>query len=159
MRTAFSAVLLSACGAAMAATPGSVTAGGKSGETPRHLELRLTQGNVLLPKDVPNRRERLDEKSENFLFGQFEVFIPAKAIPLDGGCAGNYIVRMPQTIDRKIADDIREKQALYAEIQRVAQGRQEQVAVVIDLRHKKGCNLFFRTDKNGKYLNHARAVS
>jgi hypothetical protein len=124
----------------------------------RHFEIELSVSNTLLPKEI-NSRERLDDTADNFKYGQFEVFIPAKYLKLPLRCKGNYIVRMPQTIDGD-KQEIERKQSLYYAIRDARQGRSESLRVVLEMSYAPGyaCNLFFREDGKGKYIDHVGKI-
>jgi hypothetical protein len=143
----------------MAVKPDIVTVTGKYGLKFRHFAFNLNKDNVLLPREVSMQRmhdEKLDEKADNFQYGQFEVFIPARALQLSLGCKRNYIVRMNQTLDLKRTEEIKTKQALFYAIQQVREGKRQQVPVVIEFHYgyDKGCNLFFRTGSGGRYVDY-----
>jgi hypothetical protein len=118
----------------------------KSGFTFQHFQFRFTLENTKMPIDFPRRRQ-LDDKAENFNYGQFEVFIPAVFLELPQACKSNYIVRMPQTLDLNQEKFIKEKQDLYYKLKKVASGSLDEYSAVIEITHKNGCNLFFRTAK------------
>lgn len=120
----------------------------------QHFEFALSESNVLLPKEIKNR-ERLDETADNFKYGQFEVFIPAKFLTLPLKCKGNYIVRMPQTLDEDRAE-IERKQSLYYSIRDAKETNKKMVRVVLEMTNASGyaCNLFFRDDEKGRYVDY-----
>ena len=133
-------------------TPEISTVTYKSGATFHHFELELTKDILLLPKDFPERKQ-LDETTENFKYGQFEIFIPAQSLDLPMGCKTNYIARMGQTIGRNKESLILEKQDLYRSLVDVYEGKRTSVKAVFEMSYKNGCNIFFRTSK-GKYVNY-----
>jgi hypothetical protein len=124
----------------------------------QHIEIELSKRNILLPRDIANR-EQLDETTDNFKYGQFEVFIPAKFLTLPLHCKGNYIVRMPQTLDGNRAE-IERKQALYYAIRDAKTGRKKAVRVVLEMSRAEGyaCNLFFRDDAQGRYVDYVGKI-
>ena len=119
-----------------------------------HFEVVLSKKNLLLPREVKNR-ERLDETTDNFKYGQFEVFIPTRLLTLPLNCKGNYIVRMPQTLDEDKAA-IKRKQALYYTIRDARTSGEGAVRVVLAMVDNEGyaCNLFFRDDRRGRYVDY-----
>ncbi len=126
----------------------------KNGTTFRHFELILSSTNTLLPSDPRVRRERLDESSKNFEYGQFEVFIPANELNIGLGCKTNYIVRMPMTLALEKTTEIKEKQALFFAIKKAVEAKAGAVRVVIEISYDKGCNLFFRSGPGGRYIDY-----
>jgi hypothetical protein len=124
----------------------------------RHFEVELSSTNTVLPRDITGR-ERLDNTSENFKIGQFEVFIPPASLTLPNHCKGNYIVRMPQTLDED-KHEIERKQMLYYRIQHAQHDPTEVVPVVLELSNDPAyaCNLFFRTDARGRYIDYVGKV-
>jgi hypothetical protein len=124
----------------------------------QHFEIELSESNILLPKDIKNR-ERLDDTAGNFKYGQFEVFIPAYALTLPLNCKGNYIVRMPQTLDENRAE-IQRKQSLYYSIKDVKTAKKKAVRVVLEMSSAPGyaCNLFFRDDGKGRYVDYVGKI-
>lgn len=129
-----------------------VTVTGRYGIRFRHFGFELTRGNLLLPASIRGR-EALDETAENFRYGQFEVFVPVRALSLGTGCKGLFIVRMPQTLDLAKTEEIAAKQDLFTRIREVAEGGREKLAVVIELGDSP-CNLFFRADSGGAYVDY-----
>ena len=103
-----------------------------------------------MPSDFPSRKQ-LDDQAENFIYGQFEVFIPASEITLPLGCKTNYIVRMPQTLSQEAF--IGAKQDVYRKIKQVASGALNEYDAIIEITYQSGCNLFFRT-AYGKYIDY-----
>lgn len=130
----------------------------RGGTTFRHFELVLSSENTLLPNAPQIRRERLDENSKNFEYGQFEVFIPAKNLDIELGCKSNYIVRMPMTIEKEKDSDIKAKQALFFAIKKAVETRTGSVRVVLEITYEKGCNLFFRDGPNGRYIDYVGPI-
>ena len=124
----------------------------------RHFEIELTENNTLLPKDIKNR-VRLDDTADNFKYGQFEVFIPANSLNLPLKCKGNYIVRMPQTLDKNKAE-IQRKQSLYYSIEDAKTKGKKAVRVVLEMSSYPGyaCNLFFRVDGKGTYVDYVGKI-
>ena len=126
----------------------------KNGTKFRHFEMMLSSTNTLLPSDPRIRRERLDESSKNFEYGQFEVFIPAKELDIGLGCKTNYIVRMPMTLALERTTEIEEKQALFFAIKQAVEAKAGTVRVVIEISYDTGCNLFFRSGPGGRYIDY-----
>lgn len=124
----------------------------------RHFEVELSSTNTLLPRDI-RRRERLDETAENFRYGQFEVFIPPPSLTLPNRCKGNYIVRMPQTLDQD-KQEIKRKQTLYHRISDAQHDSTKTVRVVLELSNDAdyACNIFFRTDSRGRYIDYVGEI-
>jgi hypothetical protein len=98
---------------------------------------------------------RLDDTAGNFKYGQFEVFIPANTLTLPLNCKGNYIVRMPQTLDEN-RTEIQRKQSLYYSIKDAKTAKKRAVRVVLEMSSAPGyaCNLFFRDDGSGRYVDY-----
>jgi len=143
---------------ALASPPEIHTVIGKNGLKFRHFEIQLSSENTLLPGDPKNNRKRLDEYSENFKYGQFEVFIPEKSLSLELGCKSNYIVRMPMTLDLLQKTSITQKQALFYAIKKAVESKTGTVHVVIELTYNEGCNLFFRDGPGGRYIGYVGAI-
>jgi len=143
---------------ALASPPEIHAVTGKNGIKFRHFEIQLSSENTLLPGDPKIHRKRLDEHSENFEYGQFEVFIPAKSLGLGLGCKSNYIVRMPMTLDRSQKTSIKQKQALFYAIKKAVESKTGTVHVVIELTYNEGCNLFFRDGPGGRYIDYVGAI-
>lgn len=124
------------------------------GVTFRHFEVELSSKNTVLPRNISGR-ERLDDKSENFKYGQFEVFVPPTWLSLPNRCKNNYIVWMPQTLDED-KHEIERKQTLYYRIQHAHHDSTKVVPVVLGLSGDPAyaCNLFFRTDSRGRYIDY-----
>lgn len=124
----------------------------------QHFEIELSKNNVLLPADV-NNRERLDDSAENFKYGQFEVFISEKNLKLPLQCKRNYIVRMPQTLNEN-RDEIERKQSLYYAIKNAKIAGKKTVRVVLEISSDPdyACNLFFRSDGKGRYVDYVGKI-
>ncbi|MDY0973987.1 hypothetical protein SOM61_03345 [Massilia sp. CFBP9012] len=124
----------------------------------RHFEVDLSSTNTLLPRDITGR-ERLDDTSENFKYGQFEVFIRPTSLSLPNRCNGNYIVRMPQSIDED-GHEVERKQKLYYQIEQAAHDPVKVVPVVLELSEDPAyaCNLFFRTDARGRHIDYVGKI-
>ena len=148
--------LLVVCSSAWSVTPEIHSATYKSGATFYHFQIELNKENLLLPRDFPNR-EQLNDASDQFKYGQFEVFIPAKYLQLPMGCKSNYIARMGQTLGRGNEALIQEKQDLYKSLVDVYEGKLEAINAVFEMTYKSGCNIFFRTSK-GKYVDYLGAA-
>ena len=129
----------------------------KSGATFMHFQFEFTHENIRLPKDFSNRKQ-LDDSTENFKYGQFEVFIPSQYLQLPQNCKTNYIARMGQTLELSKESEIKEKQELYFTLVEVAQGNLISKNVTFEIYYKKGCNIFFRTF-NGKYISYLGKIS
>lgn len=97
----------------------------------QHFEIEFSANNILLPQDVKGR-QRLDDTADNFKYGQFEVFIPSIHLTLPLKCKGNYIVRMPQTLDENRAE-IQRKQSLYYSIKDAKIKGKKAVRVVLEM--------------------------
>jgi len=149
-------ILLVVCSSTWAITPEIHSITYKSGATFHHFQLELTKENLLLPSDFPDRKQ-LDDTTDNFKYGQFEVFIPAKHLQLPMGCKSNYIARMGQTLGRGKENLIKEKQNLYKSLVEVYEGKLEAVNAVFEMTYKNGCNIFFRTSK-GRYVDYLGTV-
>lgn len=130
----------------------------RNGTKFRHFEMTLSSSNTLLPNDPSIRRQRLDQSSKNFEYGQFEVFIPAKELDIGLGCKTNYIVRMPMTLSLENSVEIKEKQALYFAIKKAIEAKIGAVRVVIEISYDTGCNLFFRNGPGGRYIDYVEPV-
>jgi hypothetical protein len=124
----------------------------------QHFEIELSASNILLPKDIKNR-ERLDDTAVNFKYGQFEVFIPAKTLTLPLKCKGNYIVRMPQTLDKN-RREIERKQSLFYAIRDAKIANKKPVRIVLEMSNYEGyaCNLFFRDGGEGRYVDYVGKI-
>jgi hypothetical protein len=131
----------------------------------RHINLILTPENTILSNDPritkklglsrkpQNYRQNiLDEKSENFTSGQFQVYIPVEQFPLAKPKKGYMILRMPSTSpSNKIF--IKEKQDLYLRIVEMIKNNTGSVSVVVEIPDSKPHNLFFR-DARGRYVDY-----
>ena len=124
----------------------------------QHFEFLLSESNILLPKDIKNR-DRLDETSDKFKYGQFEVFVPSKFLTLPLKCKGNYIVRMPQTLNENEVE-IERKKSLYYSIRDATKAKKKAVRVVLEMSNASGyaCNLFFRVDGKDKYVDYVGKI-
>lgn len=149
-------MLLAVCSSVWAVTPEIHSVSYKSGATFHHFQLKLTKENILLSSDFPDRKQ-LNDTADNFKYGQFEIFIPAKYLQLPMGCKSNYIARMGQTLGRGKEALIQEKQNLYKSLVEVYEGKLEAVDAVFEMTYKTGCNIFFRTSK-GKYIDYIGAA-
>jgi len=143
---------------ALAGPPEIHAVTGKNGVKFRHFEIHLSSENTLLPGDPKINRKRLDEYSENFEYGQFEVFIPAKSLSLGLGCKSHYIVRMPMTLGLGQKTSIKQKQELFYAIKKAVESKTGTVHVVIELTYNEGCNLFFRDGPGGHYIGYVGAI-
>lgn len=155
------ALLVSLIPALLFAQPPEIhTISGKYGMRFQHFEFQFTPENTVLPGDPRLTREPLDESSENFTYGQFEVFIPAEKLTLEMGCKRFYIVRMPMTLDRGAQDYIREKQDLFRAIKNVVVSKSGSVRAVIEITtgYEEGCNLFFRDGPRSKYIDYVGPI-
>ena len=132
----------------------------------RHILLTLTPTNCLLPNDpkivkhlgLSNqnqnyRKHILDEKSDNFTTGQFQVYIPVSKFPLVNHKKGYMILRMPSTLADNKESYISEKQELYFRIQKMMKEQKGTVDVVVELPEPIRRNLFFR-DAGGRYVDY-----
>ena len=144
-----------------------------------HYVFYLTPTNTILPGDPRSpyqdqtsnyRDDILDEHSENFKYGQFEVFIPVKNFPFKKHCNNTIVLRMGQThLDKNwMKDDhplidhpdletiereyIKESQDLYFKIKDMVVNNKGNVRVIIEL-HSFGCTAFFRS-AYGKYIDY-----
>ncbi|MRW89031.1 hypothetical protein GJ699_03445 [Duganella sp. FT80W] len=130
----------------------------RNGTKFRHFEVALSSENTLLPNALEIRRERLDENSKNFNYGQFEVFIPARDLDIGLGCKSNYIVRMPMTIEKEKTADIKAKQAVFFAIKKAVETKTGSVRVVLEITYDKGCNLFFRDGPGSRYIDYVGPI-
>lgn len=137
-----------------AETPKIHTVAGKHGTRFQHFEFEFTAANTILPGDAKIKRKPLGEQTKNFSYGQFEIYIPAEKLTLEKGCKSNYIVRMPMTLDQSDKNAIAEKQTVFRLIRDTVETRSGSVLAVIEIPYGKGCNLFFRTDSNYRYINY-----
>ena len=132
----------------------------------RHMLLELTPENCLLPNDpiiikhlgLSNnsqnyRKHILDEKSENFTSGQFQVYIPVSMFPLVQETRGYMILRMPSTLSAKKTAYIKDKQDLFFRIKKMKQEQKGSVEVVVEIPDFLRRNLFFR-QAGGRYVDY-----
>ena len=125
----------------------------------------LLPNNIILPGDSRSpdqdqtsnyRDDVLDEKSVNFKYGQFSIYIESKNIAAIE-CNGIVEIRMPQTLkingitDSQLKEYIKEKQDLYYKIKSVAKNGSGFVKIIIEPHSR--CLGFFRA-ANGKYINY-----
>ena len=135
-------------------------------QTYRHIKLKLTPENTILPSNPEiikklgmsrthqNYRQRvLDDKSDNFNYGQFEIFIPVAAFPLVDHKKGYMILRMPSTSSRAKKNFIEEKQNIYHRIVEMMNDKEGSVEVVVELPDPIERNIFFR-DAGGRYVDY-----
>ena len=137
-------------------------------KTYKHIKLTLTSDNIVLSNDpevvkklslsrTPQdyRQNILDENSENFKTGQFQVYMPVNLYPLNPDTKGYMILRMPSTLSKKpmAKEYIAQKQALYFKIVEMMAEKKGEVEVVLELSESGPRNLFFR-DAGGKYINY-----
>lgn len=137
---------------------------GKNGLHFQHFEFLFSYQNTVLPRDSRleslNRfkADPLDEKSDNFKYGQFEVFIPVATLNLHTSCKKFYIVRMPQTLNIEEKAKIEKKQNLFLAIQKAVRTKKGSVKAIIDNTESaekySPCNLYFRSNSNGDYVDY-----
>jgi len=125
---------------------------GQHGVEFRNFEFALTPQNTILPGDSRIKRHPLDERAEQFQNGQFEIFIPTSALEISTGCSRYYIVRMAQTLDTNMKADIQQKQNLFYAIKSMVKSQSGSIRVVLE--YPEGCNIFFRTGRNGTYIDY-----
>jgi hypothetical protein len=129
------------------------------GVTFQHFEMALSHANTLLPDHPAIHREQLDETSDNFDYGQFEVFIPVRELTLPAmTCKSFWIVRMPMTLEKEKVADIKAKQALFFAIKKAVKSRSGAVRVVIETGDSGGCNLFFRDGPSARYIDYVGPI-
>ncbi len=129
------------------------------GVTFQHFEIELSHANTRLPDDPGIHREQLDENSDNFDYGQFEVFIPVRDLSLPAmTCKRLWIVRMPMTLDKARVADIKTKQALFVEIKKAVESRSGAVRVVLQRADNGPCNLYFRDGPGGRYVDYVGPI-
>lgn len=133
-----------------AVTPEIHTSKGRNGIVFRHFEYVLTPDNTVLKVDHV-ARELLNENSEQFKYGQFEVLIPVNAINLPSNCQRYFIARMPQSIDLENHQEIQSKQTLFFKIKHMLETKTGEIPVVFE--YPKDCNIFFRSS-NGRYIDY-----
>ena len=131
--------------------------------------LYLTPYNTILPGDrrTPDlnqttnyRDDVLDEKSINFQYGQFSIYIESEKFPILD-CNGIIEIRMPQTLyNNNYSEDsknpnslkyIKEKQELFFNIKEMLSNRSRIIKVIVE--PHTGCNAFFR-HANGRYVDY-----
>ena len=137
-------------------------------QTYKHIKLTLTPDNIQLSNDpqvvkklslsrTPQnyRQSILDENSEHFTTGQFQVYMPVHLFPLNPDTEGYMILRMPSTLSTKPSarEYIAQKQELYFKIVQMMAEKKGEVEVVLELSQSGPRNLFFR-DAGGKYINY-----
>ena len=132
----------------------------------RHIVLELTPKNCVLPNDpiiinhlgLSNRSQNyrkhiLDEKSENFKTGQFQVYIPVSMFPLVQETKGYMFLRMPSTLSSDNTAFVTEKQELYFRIKKMIQEKKGSVQVVVEIPDGMRRNIFFR-QASGRYIDY-----
>ena len=134
-----------------------------------HLKFRLTPENTVLANDEKLIRKGysrnptnyrfniLDEQSDNFNCGQFEVFIPVDLFPLSKEKRGFMILRMAQTLscEGRTNKFIRGKQDLYFRIKEMVESGIGVVEVIVELPPPGYLerNIFFRAAR-GRYIDY-----
>ena len=132
-----------------------------------HLKFRLTPENTVLANDEKLIRKGysrnptnyrfniLDEQSDNFNCGQFEVFIPVDLFPLSKEKRGFMILRMAQTLscEGRANKFIRGKQDLYFRIKEMVESGVGVVEVIVELPRYLERNIYFRAAR-GRYIDY-----
>ncbi len=132
-----------------------------------HLKFRLTPENTVLANDEKLIRKGysrnptnyrfniLDEQSDNFNCGQFQVFIPVDLFPLSKEKRGFIILRMSQTLscEGRTNKFIRGKQDLYFRIKEMVESGVGVVEVIVELPRYLERNIYFRAAR-GRYIDY-----
>ena len=139
-----------------------------------HFQFELTPNNTVMPTDARILRRGyeknaknyrmaiLDEKSEAFKHGMFQVFLPAGLFPFTSSGDGYVILRMPQTLSierRRAKRYVQAKQDLFYRIRNMVENRKGSIDVIIELPGRDNLmlpvrrNVFFRSG-GGAYINY-----